>query len=749
MSLRRALTLVVASSLVLTACAVSTDAGFQPVSEQVAGIELPERVDLPVDRVSSAELLASVLPVDRPFLDWAPAPDHLGTVTRLAYTDGQRFVLQTSGGDRDFLPGINLGSTVPGRAPGEVAVEREDYRRWFPMMADIGFRVIRVYTILPPAFYEELRRYNLDNPNAPLYLMHGIWVPEEHYFSTPDLFDPLVTEPFHREIEDAVAVLHGDHEIPARPGHASGVYTADVSEWLVGWLVGVEWEPELTHESDLHNEGTAPYFGRYFESTPDASPTAIWMAEALDHLAALQAARGRIMPIGMVNWPTTDPIDHIHEPDPTLRLADVDANHIKPTDDWAGGYFASYHVYPYYPDFLHIEPGLVDFEYRGSIDPYAGYLTQLAEHHAEIPTLITEFGVPAGMALARFEDRGRHQGNHPEQDQMRINAELIDTIHDLGLGGGFVFEWIDEWFKLTWNTLDYEVPSDRRPMWQNTWTNESQFGVIAAVPGQAQVVVVDGTADEWPIDSEVIYRGSGAVERVRARHDESFMYLAIDLENGRPWDAETITVGFDVLEGGIGLPDSGLAEGSDYAFVFTPDGEGTGMVRSQLDAYTVRYGVLRRYFEADAVDVLGDDGSWNPQRLLVRRPIDNPVTGEIEPVMASPVWDLRFGTADPADAEFDSRTVWAAQGDQIEIRLPHMALGFSDPSSLQAFRPTIDDQIVTETVEHVGIAVVVGDELAATDGYIWEPWQVVQWHERPKAGIEILADQLWEILATE
>ena len=43
-----------------------------------------------------------------------------------------------------------------------------------------------------------------------------------------------------------------------------------------------------------------------------------------------------------------------------------------------------------------------------------------------------------------------------------------------------LFEWLDEWFKFTWNTWDLEQPPERRALWRNALTNEEQFGLIAA-----------------------------------------------------------------------------------------------------------------------------------------------------------------------------------------------------------------------------------------------------------------------------
>jgi len=669
---------------------------------------------------------------------------------RLAFTKADRLVVQTAGGDRDFIPGVNLGSTVPGRAPGELAIGAEEYRRWFPLMTELGFRAVRVYTILPPVFYEELAAYNTAHPDAPMYLVQGVWVPEEAYYETRDLFDPAVRDGFRDELGDAVAVVHGAADLEDQPGHASGGYRADVSDWLIGWLVGVEWDPEIVFESDQHNIDRTVFEGEFFQSGAGASPTEVWLAEMLDHLAGEEVARGTTMPVGFVNWPVTDPLTHPDEPDELLGLVGIDANHVSPTSAWPGGYFASYHVYPYYPDFLHLEPGLVNFIYQGRKDPYAGYLTALRDHHAGIPLLVTEFGVPAGMGLARTEPLGRDQGNHSEEEQMVIDAELLETIHDLGLAGGFVFEWIDEWFKLTWNTMDYEQPADRRPMWKNPWTNESHFGLLAADPGASPVVIIDGDDGEWATNgSQVIFESPTGLREVRAVKDEAFLYLRLWVDDKELWEREPITIGFDVLAGGGGgLPGSGFDPDADYAVTLGPGPQGRVEIRVDNDPYAIRYGLIRHYFNVDQQIFIEGSGMWNLQRLLVRRPIEVPTNGQTHSVASFDAGQLRFGTTDPHDPNFDSRASWSAAGNVIELRLPYMAIGFSDPSSLQAYRITPEGQIETETISHLGITVVSNNQLHTTNGYTWEPWQHVTWHERPKAGLDQLADRIWTILGT-
>ncbi len=101
-----------------------------------------------------------------------------------------------------------------------------------------------------------------------------------------------------------------------------------------------------------------------------------------------------------------------------------------------------------------------------------------------------------------------------------------------------------------------------------------------------------------------------------------------------------------------------------------------------------------------------------------------------------------FGTTNPGDPDFDSRATWFAADKVVELRLPYQAIGFSDPSSLQAYRIERDGSVSTETVARVGITVVVRDDSFETAGYGWEPWQSVEWHERHKAGIQVFEQAL-------
>ena len=71
------------------------------------------------------------------------------------------------------IKGVNMGIAKPGHFPGESAITKEEYLRWFKLIAEMNVNTIRVYTLHPPAFYEALAEYNKKHTDK-LYVFHGV-----------------------------------------------------------------------------------------------------------------------------------------------------------------------------------------------------------------------------------------------------------------------------------------------------------------------------------------------------------------------------------------------------------------------------------------------------------------------------------------------------------------------------------------------------------------------------------------------
>ena len=335
-------------------------------------------------------LLATGLVV---FLRWGqaarPIAEKDGIKQVSTVKDAQLAVYDGDSWETRFWDGMNMGDTLPGYAPGELAPDRDDYMRWFPQMKAANVDVLRVYTILEPEFYEALSDFNAGRED-PLWLIHGVWSPEEELTGEDlegrDAYTPHITEIFEHEITDAVHVVHGDADLPERRGHASGRYRADVSEYMLGWIVGTEWFAPAVKKTNDINEGMEPFSGEFFRATPDANPFENWCASMLERLAEEEMQYGWQHPVAISNWPTTDPLKHPDEANPQEDLAPVDPMHVEPTDSWKAGYFASYHIYPAYPDFMRHEAKYRKYRTpEGVKGPYAGYLHELRSHQGALP----------------------------------------------------------------------------------------------------------------------------------------------------------------------------------------------------------------------------------------------------------------------------------------------------------------------------------------------------------------------------
>ena len=211
--------------------------------------------------------------------------------------------------------------------------------------------------------------------------------------------------------------------------------------------------------------------------------------------------------VAMSGWPTTDPFVYPEKVSQYLtKCAEIDVEKILCTENFLSGQFASYHVYPYYPDYLSyvtdwspygIDDSLAFLDEEGRLNTYLAYLTALTNHHT-MPVVISEFGVSTGRGIAQKDaNTGRNQGHMSESEQGYAIVECYEDIVEAGCAGCCVFSWQDEWFKRTWNTM-HAIDMTRNPYWSDYQTNEQYFGLLSFDPGEDHCIsYVDGDISEW------------------------------------------------------------------------------------------------------------------------------------------------------------------------------------------------------------------------------------------------------------
>lgn len=659
-----------------------------------------------------------------------------------------------------LIKGVNMGIAKPGSFPGETSITKSEYARWFKQISELNANAIRVYTIHPPAYYQALYEHNRNTEN-PIYLFHGVWVNEETFLEKKNAFDPAVTDDFKAEIQRTVDIINGNAEIEERPGHASGKYVHDLSPYLLGWVLGVEWDPEGVIGTNESNPDKTSYSGTYIK-TENASPFEAWLAEMMDFTAVYEAETyGWQHPVSFTNWPTTDLLEHPSEPSDTEDMVSVNPNVIKATDAFYPGLFASYHFYPYYPDFMNYEEKYVEYkDHRGEKNNYAGYLHDMKEHH-DMPLLVAEFGIPASRGLTHENVHGFNQGFHSEQEQGKLITKLYGNIVEEKMAGGLVFSWQDEWFKRTWNTMDYDNP-DRRPFWDNIQTNEQHFGLLSFEPDTKETqFLIDGDTSDWeargiePVQSNE----QGPIKNVYIGSDARALYFRIDF-NEEQWNEDEFKT--SILLNTIGgqgqstVPDvSGVQEeGIDFLVELNGKNNSRVLIDSYYDTFHFDYGHVLGLIEEQSYASEKNNGIYHPIRLTLSKQmtiqkLDETLT---VPFSAYETGKLMYGNGNPDGDNFNSLADFIIKDGVLELRLPWLMLNVKDPSQKQIIGDMWSDAGIEseEFIESIFAAVIVSNKneleqrVPTASGewiqYTWENWEKPIFHERLKKSYDILRD---------
>ena len=704
-------------------------------------------------------------------------------VTTFMKTDEDTIYMERDGVYEPFeIRGVNLGVGIPGEWATDYAIDEETYLRWFAYIQELGANTIRVYTLLQDDFYNAFYEYNTAREAAgeePLWLIHGVWVNDYVQFSHRDAYDDDFLQTLLEDSRTLVDVLHGKKSLSLGRGLGSGSYRKDVSPWVIGYILGVEWEDVTVAYTNEKYPGRNSYQGTYMVTTEDATPFEAMLAQVGDSIIEYETERYRQQRlVAFSNWPTTDPF--LYPADITsqfMKCAQVDVEHIRTTDAFLSGYFASYHVYPYYPDYLHnvLDPiGLVDSSHRdmsqyyltteggipyeemmtgdsrvdyydsdGHLNTYYAYLKVLNEYHT-IPVVISEYGVSTGRGMAQRDYyTGRNQGHMTEWEQGYALIDCYEDIMDAGSAGSCIFTWQDEWFKRTWNTMA-NVDLDNTPYWSDYQTNEQYFGLLTFDPGEEEsVCYVDGDPSEWTQEDVVLETEQGTLSM---KYDEKFIYF---YAQGFDPEAETLYIPIDTT------PKTGSTYCENYDLTFERPCdfviriEGTDGSRVVVQE---RYEVMRAMFlkDTEMVDayvneVDADTPVFKEIDLVLQFLPEGGGRGLKENYETYETGLLRYGNANPEAEDFDSLADYMFTEDGVEIRIPWQLLNFANPSEMMIH----DDYYENYGVEYIHIdemyvGMAVGDDTEyriPMAAFPLEGWgKTVTYHERLKESYYILQD---------
>ncbi len=634
-----------------------------------------------------------------------------------------------------YLNGVNIGTGIPGHFPGELAINQETYLRWFREIGDMGCNCIRVYTTMMPGFYEALYAYNKTAEN-PLYLLMGVWYDEEEILASEDAFQ--IMEGAIAEAEEQIDIIHGDCKIDERVGKAYGIYSADVSPYVIGWILGIESDAPFVDGTNEQHPDITYYEGEYLSMKEEGAAFDAFLCEFGDRTIAYEMEKyGTQRPVSFTNWPTADDLSHPEDPTPDKEDAvTINVERFRPESGFTAGLFASYHVYPYYPEFMAVQTSYAEYKNaKGETDPYEAYLKDLRAIHT-MPVLVAEFGVPASRGCTHTNPvTGFNQGHLTEKEQGEMLAKMAETIFANDYCGGLVFTWQDEWFKRTWNTMDYTDP-DRRAFWSDMQTSEQNFGLISFDPGQSRMVVlVDGDDEDWQ-GIEPLAEAGGI--SLYAQYDPRYLYLRVAGEGFNPAQ-EDIVIPVDVTpaSGAFQYEPYTFDHGADFVILLSGKEDSKVLTQSYYDRYAFMYTNYDPEFK-DLPIPEKDSTEFRPIYLMLNRELIFP-DGHTRPTERLDTGALRYGNGAPGTDNYDSLTDFCYGKDFVEMRIPWSLLSFRDPSTKEVEADFWKNETLTGvTVPEIYFGLCRGTDCAPMQPYTWENWDLTVTHERKKQSYDIL-----------
>jgi hypothetical protein len=567
-----------------------------------------------------------------------------------------------------YLKGVNMGLTEATTDLNNPNVSYETYREWLALIGGMHANTVRVFTVMPPQFYTALADHNAA-AEEPLYLIQGIWFNENDMVECDNAFaeEGRIVEDFKRAARETVDVLHGNSDYTDYGEIQNAVYAHDVSPYVAGYILGLEWEPGFVERTNAQLSHAA-YAGRYLTTAETAAPFESFLCEVGDFLIAYETeAYAAQTPVAFLNWATTDTLTHTNEPFEEEDRVSVNTEAILPTAQYYGGLFAAVDVYPYYPEFMNHQPEYLEPGETGEANPYRAYLAELRTQYS-VPVLVAEFGVPSSRGMAHKSVMGFHQGGLTEEEQGEAIVRMMEAIAQEGYAGSLIFSWQDEWFKQTWNTVRY-APDDAAARTPNVQSAEQGYGLLAMEPGEETLCLVDGLTEDWRGVEPVTQRGGNTLS---VQWDEAYLYLKIDTA-GFDFGRDALLIPIRITGRGSAFAqgyDATFSEAADFLLVIDGEEETRLLTDAYEDLFAYTYAYEKGVFPWDSRFKTPGSGLFNPIRQFISNEIVLPLTGEVIPPQYVESGKLTYGITDPDSPQYCSLADFYRSGGVIEVRLP-------------------------------------------------------------------------------
>ena len=334
-------------------------------------------------------------------------------------------------------------------------------------------------------------------------------------------------------------------------------YNTDVSEYVLGYTVGIEFEEDDLIYTEIMNEKKS-YYGKYIYTDSDASSFESYLAQMGDYLADYEMKtyeKQRLISfIGSSSYHIVNSMENSNsdytisnlskDKDVAKKYVDIENNKII-KKILKTGIVASYNIFPAYSEIK---------QYYGNLKYY---LETINNYHT-VPVIISELGIPSSRVANSFTE-GEEQQYINEEKQGELLVQAYRDIKTSNCAGGFIFEFQDSWSRSSWNTKESKL-IDRSAYWSDAQTYSQNFGVMTFEPGEVKSTPYPDTSiDEWDADSIV---SEDENITLSMKSDEKYLYFMIKSLDRFDFEKDEIYIDLDVT------PNSGVEQSSQFDLIF-------------------------------------------------------------------------------------------------------------------------------------------------------------------------------------